>query len=281
MGVLNRTPDSFSDGGRFEDLATALDAARRLIADGADILDIGGESTRPGAQEVGEGEELDRVLPLIEAVRDISAIPISVDTRKPGVARAAVLKGAGMWNDVGALSSPSSLQTAAELECQVVLGHMQGAPGAMQANPYYQDVTREVSDYLLQRAEAAVLAGVKRDRILIDPGLGFGKTAEHNLILIAHLHRLAATGFPMVLGASRKRFIQAVDPKAVAASDRLGGSLAVALAGARAGCAILRVHDVRETVQALKLQWAIQAACAADQEVIPTITKNSTPAPMQ
>ncbi len=263
MGVVNVTPDSFSDGGRFLDLPSAVEHARRLIADGADILDLGGESSRPGAKPVSAAEELGRVMPLIRAIRSESAVPISIDTAKPEVAAAAMAAGASFWNDITALRhAPGSLDTAAALGCGVVLMHMQGAPQTMQVAPNYSDVVGEVAAFLTARAEAAIAAGVARTRILIDPGIGFGKTPAHNLQLLANLDRLVALGFPVVLGVSRKRFIHAVDGASPEASDRLGGSLAAALTGARAGCAVLRVHDVRETAQALKVEAAIEGARA-------------------
>ncbi|HEX8568694.1 MAG TPA: dihydropteroate synthase [Caulobacteraceae bacterium] len=258
MGVVNVTPDSFSDGGRFLDEAAAVSHARRLIAEGADILDVGGESTRPGAEPVAEADEIARVVPVIEAVRHESGIPISVDTMKPSVARAAVAAGATIWNDVAALRGEGSLEAAAELGCGVVLMHMQGEPRTMQRSPTYEDVVREVRDFLARRAAAAEAAGVARERIWIDPGIGFGKTLEHNLMLFRALPELAALGFPVVLGVSRKRFVQFLDPSAEQATDRLGGSLAAALHGADRGAAVLRVHDVRETVQALAVWSAIR-----------------------
>jgi dihydropteroate synthase len=261
MGVVNATPDSFSDGGRYASLDAALDHARRLIAEGADMLDIGGESTRPGAEPVGEDVELARVIPLIAAIRRESDIPISIDTMKPQVARAAARAGAVMWNDVTALDwRPEAPRVAAELGCQVVLMHMQGAPRTMQAAPAYGDVVAEVIGFLSARAQAAIAAGVARQAIWLDPGLGFGKRLEHNLALLAGLRRIRALGFPVLLGASRKRLVSAIDPAAVRPADRLGGSLACALAGARAGVAMVRVHDVRETVQALAVQAAIEEA---------------------
>ena len=260
MGVLNATPDSFSDGGRFDDLETGLRHARRLIAEGADILDIGGESTRPGAEPVPAEAEIARVVPLIRAVRAESAIPISIDTMKPQVARAAVAAGATMWNDVTALGAPDAAQVAAELGCQVVLMHMRGDPRTMQAEPRYDDVVGEVTAFLAARADAAIAAGVAAGRIWLDPGVGFGKTLAHNLALLAHLDALVALGFPVLLGASRKSFIARLDPAAPAAAQRLPGSLAAALAGARAGVGALRVHDVAETVQALKVWAAIDQA---------------------
>jgi len=260
MGVVNVTPDSFSDGGRFLGEAAAVAHGLALIAEGADILDIGGESTRPGAQPVDEAEEIARTVPVIAALRRESAIPISIDTMKPAVARAAIAAGANLWNDVTALTwAPDSLEMAAALGCEVVLMHMRGAPQTMQTAPAYDDVVAEVATYLAARAEAAVAAGVAREAIWLDPGVGFGKTAAHNLALIAHLDRLIGLGHRVLLGVSRKRFIQAIDPSAVRPEDRLAGSLAAALEGARAGVASVRVHDVRETVQALKVQAAIAA----------------------
>jgi len=260
MGVLNATPDSFSDGGRFAVLEAALAQARRMIEAGADLIDIGGESTRPGAAPVAEAVELDRVLPVIAAIREISDIPLSIDTLKPAVARAAVQAGAWMWNDVSGLTaSPDSLATAAELRCPVVIMHMQGKPATMQDDPRYDDPVREVVSDLEARATAAIAAGVARDKIWLDPGIGFGKRLEHNLALMAALDQLAALGFPVLLGVSRKRTVMAIDPTAVDPRDRLGGSLAMALFGAAKGVDAIRVHDVRETVQALKV-WAALGA---------------------
>lgn len=260
VGVVNVTPDSFSDGGRLAPGA-ALAHARRLIADGADMLDVGGESTRPGASPVPEDEEIARVVPLVRALRADSDIPISVDTMKPAVARAAMAAGADMWNDVTALRhTPDSLAVAAELGCDVVLMHMQGEPATMQAEPHYDDVVGEVAEFLAARAQAAMAAGVAREHIWLDPGIGFGKhMIRHNLPLLAGLDRIVAQGFPVLLGASRKSFIGALDGGRPA-DQRLGGSIAAALAGAAAGVAAVRVHDVRETVQALKVWAAIAQA---------------------
>ena len=260
MGVVNVTPDSFSDGGRFRDHGAAIVHARRLIAEGADVLDIGGESTRPRAQPVSEADELARVLPVIAALA--GEVKISIDTMKPAVARAAVSAGAAIWNDVAGLRGPGSLETAAELGCEVVLMHMLGEPGTMQDAPHYEDVLAEVSAFLLERAEAAMAASVARDKISLDPGIGFGKTLAHNLTLLAHLDQIIALGFPVLLGVSRKSFIAKLDPTA-AADQRLGGSLAAALAGAAAGVHTLRVHDVRETAQAVTIAQAIAAAAKA------------------
>lgn len=232
-----------------------------LVEQGADVLDIGGESTRPGAEPVAEAEEIVRVVPVIQGLRARWAGPISIDTMKPAVARAAVAAGATMWNDVTALGfAPDSPATAAELGCDVVLMHMKGEPRTMQADPHYDDVVEEVAGWLSSRADAAMAAGVARGRIWLDPGIGFGKTPAHNLALTARLDRLAATGFPVLYGASRKRVIQSVDPTATDSGDRLGGSLALALEAARRGAGIVRVHDVRETVQATAVQAAVGAA---------------------
>ena len=256
MGVVNVTPDSFSDGGRFLDPEAAVRHALDLIAEGADILDIGGESTRPGAAPISVDDELARLLPVIRAIRLHSGALISVDTMKPQVMRAAAEAGADIWNDVTALTwSPDSLAVAAELCCQVVLMHMQGEGGVMSAHPAYEDVTAEVTAYLANRAQSAMAAGVARESIWLDPGIGFGKTTAHSLTLMADLESVTALGFKTLLGVSRKRFIQAVDPSAEKAVDRLGGSIACALIGAEAHVDAVRAHDVRETVQALKV-WA-------------------------
>ena len=261
MGVINVTPDSFSDGGRFLSPDDALAQARALIGQGADLLDIGGESTRPGATPATEAEEIARVVPVIAAIAAETDVTLSIDTMKPAVARAAVAAGASIWNDVTALTySADSPAVAADLGCQVVLMHMRGEPRTMQAAPRYDDVTGEIRDYLSGRARIALEAGVTREAIWLDPGIGFGKTAAHSLTLLAQLDRVVDLGFPVLLGVSRKSFIRAVDAAAEAATDRLGGSLAAALAGARAGVAAVRVHDVRETVQALAVQAAIAEA---------------------
>ena len=264
MGIVNATPDSFSDGGRHLDPDAALAHARRLIAEGADILDIGGESTRPGAEPLDAATEIGRVVPVIRALRAEIGIPISVDTMKPEVARAAVAAGATIWNDVTALRhAADSLAAAAGLGCQVVLMHMQGEPRSMQAEAHYDDVAREVTAFLARRAEAAIAAGVKPERIWLDPGIGFGKhMIRHNLPLLAALDRIVALGFPVLLGASRKSFISAVDGGGRAPDERLGGSIAAALVGAAAGVSAVRVHDVRETVQALRVWDAVAQAGA-------------------
>jgi len=260
MGVVNVTPDSFSDGGRFLGAERAIDQARLLLRQGADMLDIGGESTRPGAAPVSASEEIARILPVVRALRAESEAPISIDTMKPEVMRAAAAEGAAIWNDITALGfSPDSLPVAAELGCEVMLMHMQGEPRTMQDNPVYADVVAEVCAFLDERAMAAMAAGVKREAIWLDPGIGFGKTLEHNLQLLANLDKLKALGFKTVLGVSRKRFLRAIDKTAEAATDRLGGSLAGAIVGAEAGMDAVRVHDVRETVQALRTFSLVRA----------------------
>jgi len=258
MGIVNATPDSFSDGGAYDPLAQA----RKLIADGADVLDIGGESTRPGAEPVSAADEIARVVPVIEAIRAEWAGPLSIDTLKPDVARAAFAAGATIWNDVTALShAPESLATAADLKAEVILMHMQGEPRTMQAAPRYEDVVAEVEAYLLSRAEAAMAAGVARERIWLDPGIGFGKTLDHNLSLIRATERLTSHGFPLLMAASRKRFIAALEETAGAvasdAAHRIGGTLAIHLYAAQKGAKMLRVHDVAEMRQALRLWGAL------------------------
>jgi dihydropteroate synthase len=256
MGVVNVTPDSFSDGGLFDTKEAALDHALGLVSQGADILDIGGESTRPGADTVPVEEELSRTIDLIAAIRARTDTPISIDTRKPEVARAAVGAGADCWNDVSALGyDETSMATAFDLQVPVILMHAQGEPATMQNAPAYRDVTGEVLNFLVSRIGQAVLAGVRIDNILVDPGIGFGKTLEHNLTLIRSLDRIVALGRPVLFGASRKSFIGKIDGSHAGA--RLGGSLATALWAADRGAAIVRVHDVAETVQALAVRAAL------------------------
>ena len=264
MGIVNVTPDSFSDGGRFIDTPAATRHALRLIAEGAGILDIGGESTRPGAQPVAEADEIARVVPVIEAIRRESAIPISIDTMKPAVARAAVGAGATMWNDITALAwSPDSPATAAALGCEVVLMHMQGEPRTMQAAPRYDDAVAEVSALLEARAAVAIAAGVARENIWLDPGVGFGKRSKHDIALLGNLGRIVGLGFPVLVGVSRKSWIARVAGDASREDQRLGGSIAAALAAVHAGAAAVRVHDVAETVQALAVAGAIDEATPA------------------
>jgi dihydropteroate synthase len=256
MGVVNVTPDSFSDGGQYVDQSAALDHAMKLVAQGADILDIGGESTRPGAQTVPLEQELERTIDLISAIRARTPTPMSIDTRKPEVARAAVAVGADCWNDVSALGfAGDGIETALALQVPVILMHAQGDPATMQHAPVYRDVTGEVLNFLVSRIGQAVGAGLSLDNLLVDPGIGFGKTLDHNLTLMRELDRIAALGRPVLFGASRKSFIGKIDGSD--AHNRLGGSLGAALWAADHGAAILRVHDVAETVQALRVRAAI------------------------
>jgi dihydropteroate synthase len=260
MGILNVTPDSFSDGGRFDRPGAALRQAERLIADGVDILDIGGESTRPGARSVTEAEEIGRVVPVIEALAARFDVPISVDTNKPGVMRAAVAAGAAMLNDVNALRAPGALQAAADLQVPVCLMHMQGEPRTMQQDPQYHDVVTEVRDFLLARVEASVAAGISRDAIVLDPGFGFGKTLEHNLSLLKNLTTLVDTNYPVLVGISRKSMIGAITGRDV--DGRLAGSLAAAILALESGAVILRVHDVAETRDVLKVWQAVRGTAS-------------------
>ena len=257
MGVLNVTPDSFSDGGKWIDQEAAVKRALEMLKNGADDIDIGGESTRPGADPVPEAEELRRVVPVIKALREETAAKISIDTFKPAVARAAVEAGADIWNDVMALRYEGAVETAAELGVPVILMHMSGTPRNMQKNPQYEDVVSEVCDFLTERADIAMAKGVPADCIWLDPGIGFGKSLDHNLALMHDLDEVIGLGYPVLFGASRKRFIAALDDGADE-TERLGGSLAAALRAAQAGVAMVRVHDVRMTVQALKVQAAIR-----------------------
>lgn len=262
MGVVNATPDSFSDGGQFNDPVKAVAHGVRLADDGASILDIGGESTRPGADVISVDVELARTVPIIETLAKRVEARISIDTRKPEVARKAIEAGAAIWNDVSALTyDPDSLHVAASLSCEIVLMHALGEPKTMQAAPHYDDVVEEVYAFLSRRIEACVAAGIETKRLIVDPGIGFGKTMEHNLSLLAHLSRFKTLGVRVLLGASRKRFIAAIDRDGPAA-DRIGGSLATALEGAKAGVDIIRVHDVAATRQALAVSQAICGAHA-------------------
>ena len=251
MGVLNLTPDSFSDGGRWSGPEDALRAALKMVEDGADIIDVGGESTRPGASAVAAQEEIDRVLPVIERLASESPVPISIDTSKPEVMRAAVSAGAGMINDVRALRMEGALQAAAELGVPVCLMHMQGEPADMQEAPRYQDVVGEVSRFLADRVLACEFAGIPRQRLLVDPGFGFGKTFEHNVELFGALDQLAKALPPLLVGVSRKAMIGAVTGRPVA--QRVAGSVVAAVLAAQRGARILRVHDVAETRDGLAM----------------------------
>ena len=252
MGVVNVTPDSFSDGGRFEDAEAALEHAHHLLEEGADILDVGGESSRPGAAPVSAEVELRRVLPVVRQLRDV---PVSVDTRKPEVMRAALDFGASMINDIEAFTAPGALEAVAKSDCAVCLMHKKGEPATMQRDPHYDDVVAEVKGYLDERVKAAEAAGVAADRIVVDPGFGFGKTLAHNLTLLKHLN--AFSGLPVLAGLSRKSSLQKITGRAV--DDRLAGSLAMALLAVQGGAKILRVHDVKETRDVIAVWEAFKA----------------------
>ncbi|GAB4358601.1 MAG: dihydropteroate synthase [Gammaproteobacteria bacterium] len=256
MGILNVTPDSFSDGGRYLKRERAIDHAATLIREGADLLDIGGESTRPGATAVAVDEELERVIPVIEAVRARFDVPISIDTSKAEVMRAAVAAGADLINDVYALRRTGALEAAAESGAAVCLMHMQGEPRTMQEAPRYGDVVEEVARFLEERVAAALDAGISRDRLIIDPGFGFGKTLEHNLELLRRLPELKRLGLPILVGLSRKSMIGQLLDRSVA--ERVPGSVTLAALAVWQGAAIVRVHDVRETVEAVRITSAIR-----------------------
>jgi dihydropteroate synthase len=259
MGILNLTPDSFSDGGRFVDPDVALKHAFEMVEHGAAIIDVGGESTRPGAQLVSLDEELERVIPIVERLAQAIPVPISVDTNKPQVMREAVAAGAGMINDIMALQEPGALEAAAEVAVPVCLMHMQGKPRTMQQAPRYGNVVEEVKTFLRQRLDAGEAAGILRHNMIIDPGFGFGKTFEHNLTLLKELQVLHDLTVPVLVGISRKSMIGAIiGDKPV--NERLVGSVAAAVVAAMAGAAILRVHDVRETVDAIKVVSAVKSA---------------------
>ena len=255
MGILNVTPDSFSDGGIFLVRDAAVTHALLMVEEGADIIDVGGESTRPGAQAVSVQEELDRVIPVIEAIASAVPVPISIDTSKPEVMRAAVAAGAGLINDVRALRATGALQTAAALAVPVCLMHMQGEPRSMQHNPVYVDVAGEVRNFLHERIETCVAAGIPHQRMVIDPGFGFGKTAEHNLELLRRLRELHVLGVPILAGLSRKSMIGTLFGLPV--EQRLHASVALALIAVQNGATMLRVHDVRATREAIRMFEAV------------------------
>ncbi|MCT8863214.1 dihydropteroate synthase [Shewanella xiamenensis] len=257
MGILNVTPDSFSDGGKFSSFELACQHADEMVAQGALIIDIGGESTRPGAADVSTDDELARVVPLVEYVAKHHDVWISVDTSKPEVMRQAVNAGAHLINDVRALLEPGALETAAQLNVPICLMHMQGAPRTMQSAPEYQDVIADVFKFLNERIQACLEAGIPRERLLIDPGFGFGKTLEHNYELLAKLERFAQFELPILIGLSRKSMIGNLLARPT--SERLAGSLAGAMIAAQKGAHIIRVHDVPETVDMLKVLQATQA----------------------
>lgn len=258
MGIVNVTPDSFSDGGKFNRPDVALERARQMVADGAAFIDIGGESTRPGAAPVSVQEELDRVCPVVEAVARELDVVISVDTSAPEVMAEAARLGAGLINDVRALQRDGAPEAAAQASVPVCIMHIQGEPDSMQDNPAYRNVRREVSSFLTERMRVAELAGVRPENIILDPGFGFGKSLEHNLQLLASLEQLRILGHPLLVGMSRKSMLGHITGRDV--NERLPGSLAVATISAMKGASIIRVHDVRETVDAVRVVTAVKEA---------------------
>lgn len=263
MGILNVTPDSFSDGGKFLAPDAARAQAEALVAAGADLIDVGGESTRPGAEPVWLEEERRRVLPVIAAIRDLG-VPISIDTRRAAIMAEAVEAGAALVNDVSGLTHDDSApQTVAALGCPAILCHSQGSPQTMQADPRYDDVLLDIHDWFAARLDVLTAAGIAEDRLVLDPGIGFGKTVAHNLTLLSGLSLFASLGRPVLVGASRKRFIGAVSAEE-GPQDRLAGSLTVALAALDQGAHILRVHDVAETLQAVRVRRAVLDAAGMD-----------------
>ncbi|MBW8190988.1 dihydropteroate synthase [Neiella marina] len=256
MGILNVTPDSFSDGGAFNSLDNALKQTEQMIADGASIIDIGGESTRPGAEDVAEAEELSRVIPVIEAIRQRFDVPISIDTTKAKVMTEAVAAGASMINDVCALQEPGALQAAAKANVPVCLMHMQGTPRTMQVEPSYGDVADEVNEFLRARAQTCIEAGIAKDHIVLDPGFGFGKTLPHNLSLLAQVEALVELGYPVLIGLSRKSMFGKLLDRDV--DDRLAASLAGMMVTLNQGAHIFRVHDVKETMDCLRVWQAVK-----------------------
>lgn len=255
MGIVNVTPDSFSDGGLYLSEQCAVEHAKSLIAEGADILDVGGESTRPGSRQVSVDEELRRVMPVLQALSD-SNVPVSIDTSKPEVMKQAIAMGASMINDINALRSPGALEAVApHRDVQICLMHMQGAPLNMQVNPHYQDIVADVKDFLRQRIEAAEAAGISSHRLVIDPGFGFGKTVQHNLVLLNHLSELTTLGVPVLAGLSRKSMLGAITGSDV--GQRLHESVAAALLAVIKGAKIVRVHDVKATKAALAVYTAM------------------------
>jgi dihydropteroate synthase len=259
MGILNVTPDSFSDGGLFVKKDVAIDYVKQMIADGAGIIDVGGESTRPGASEVSVNEELQRVIPVIETIRQFSDVAISIDTSKPEVMRETIKAGANMINDVNALQAENAVETAVELNVPVCLMHMQGKPRTMQSNPEYTDVVKEVIAFLKNRISVCRNAGIPSENIIVDPGFGFGKTLDHNLTLFKHLEEFTKFDCALLVGVSRKSMIGAVLDNAPA-DERLFGSVALATLAAWKNANILRVHDVKATADALKLCQAVKEA---------------------
>ena len=254
MGILNITPDSFSDGGRYQSLEFAVERAEQMIKDGVDIIDIGGESTRPGSPGVPVQQELDRVMPAVYALRELG-YPLSIDTCKPEVMREAVIAGADMINDINGFRAPGAIEAVKDADCGLCVMHMQGTPQDMQAQPHYDDVVGEVIAFLRERVEALQAAGVARERVTIDPGFGFGKTVEHNVALLRGISRMERElGLPVLAGLSRKSMVGALTGRPI--EQRMAGSLGGALAAVAQGARIVRVHDVAETVDALKVWLA-------------------------
>lgn len=272
MGIVNVTPDSFSDGGAHDTLDAAVAHGLALAEEGADVLDIGGESTRPGAADVSVEEELRRTIPVIERLARETSLPISIDTSKPEVMRAAVQAGAGMINDVYALRREGALDAAAELGVPVVLMHMQGEPRSMQDAPHYDDVVADVHRFLAERIFAAEMAGIAKKKIVVDPGFGFGKNMHHNLALLAQLERLAELGVPLLAGLSRKRTIGEITGRD-APRERASGSVAAHLIAAQRGAKLLRVHDVAATVDALKVWNAVASQAMPRAKSAPSMPK--------
>ena len=258
MGVLNATPDSFSDGGRFTSVNKALEQAQLMIAEGVDIIDVGGESTRPGAKAVLLEDEIQRVIPIIQALRKISDIAISIDTSKPEIMQQAVEAGADLVNDINALQTRGAVDVCAQLNVPVCLMHMQGEPRTMQHQPEYNDVIIDVKNFLQQRITACEVAGIKKQNIILDPGFGFGKALAHNFSLLKHLDEFLDLNYPLLVGISRKSMLGAVLDAEV--TDRLSGSLAAAVLAYTRGARIFRVHDVKPTVDALKICSAMSSA---------------------
>lgn len=270
MGIVNVTPDSFSDGGQHDSAEAAVAHGLKLVEEGADLLDIGGESTRPGSAPVPLDEELRRVLPVIEQLAARTTVPISIDTFKPEVMRAAVAAGAGMINDIHALRQPGALDAAADAGVPVVLMHMQGEPGSMQADPQYDDVVAEVHRFLVQRLFAAQMAGIAKKNLVIDLGFGFGKRVDHNMTLLARSERFLELGVPMLAGLSRKRTLGELTGRQLPA-ERVAASVAAHLVAVQRGARIVRVHDVAATVDALKVWAAVDAVPAPRKDAAPTI----------
>jgi dihydropteroate synthase len=263
MGVLNVTPDSFADGGRYAAVAAAVARGVAMAGEGAAIIDVGGESTRPGAADVDEQEELARVVPVIEQLVARVAVPVSVDTSKPAVMRAAIAAGASLVNDVRALRAPGALESVAGTGAAVCLMHMQGEPRTMQDAPAYVDVVAEVRQFLAQRVQACLAAGIDRERICVDPGIGFGKRLEHNLALLAAVDRLADPGLPVLIGVSRKSLVGIITGRPM--EGRLAGSVAFAALAVMGGAAVIRAHDVAETLDAVKVASALRRAASGGE----------------